>query len=333
MGVAVPVTDIDPDSHESNAAALARLVSLVEAQARTIRDDKAAARSRDIFERASAAGRLGVWECDLTTETLSWSSGTYDIFDIPRTFSLVRKQALICYPARSLTALEAVRTPAIKQRQGFNLDAEIVTPKGNRRWIRIAAGVECAGDRAIRLFGVKQDITEERAALERLHHLAAVDELTNLANRRQFEARLAEACEANAKSGFLLLVDLDGFAQVNDALGHAVGDLCLQEAAQRIAEACSDASLVARLGGDEFAVLLHPESLITRVNVMAARIVHAMGRPFDCHGHVFKIGASIGITATEGCSPGEASQRADIALGAAKAGGRSTYRWFVPGTK
>lgn len=330
---ALPVADIDPYSHESSTAALARLVSLVDTQARAIRDREASSLSRDMYERALAAGRLGVWQCDLSTETLSWSSGTYDIFDMPRMSPLVRKQALVCYPAHSLKTLEAIRTPAIKRRQGFSLDAEIVTPKGKRRWIRITAGVECAGDRAIGLFGIKQDVTEERLQSERRHYLAAVDELTNLANDTQFQARLAEACEVNVGSpgGFLLLINLDCFKQVNDTHGHAVGDLCLKEAALRLAEACGGAAVVARLGGDDFVVLLHPESSITHVNVTAARVVRTMGRPFDCGGHMFKIGASIGITAIDGSSPHEASQRANAALATAKAGGRSTYRWFAAG--
>jgi diguanylate cyclase (GGDEF)-like protein len=326
----VPVTDIDPHSHESSAAALARLVSLVDAQARIVRDHEASARSRDIFERASAAGRLGVWECDLSTETLSWSCGTYDIFGIPRLLPLVRKQALVCYPAQSLKTLEAARAPAIERRQGFSLDAEIVTPQGKRRWIRISAAVECAGDRAIRLFGVKQDVTEERAQSERLHYLAAIDALTDLANESQFQTRLAAACEADViRPGFLLLVDLDDFGQVNDAHGHVAGDLCLKNAAERLAEACGGTSFVARLGRDEFAVLLYPEGSVTRVNMMAARIVRSMGQPFDCDGHSFKIGASIGIAAIDGRSAYEVSQRAEAALRAAKTAGRNTYRWFV----
>jgi len=333
MGSATPVADVDPYSHESSAAALARLISLVDIQARVVRNYEALSLSRHIYERALSAGRLGVWQCDLSTETLSWSSGTYDIFDLPRMSPLVRKQALLCYPAHSLKALEAIRTPAIKRRQSFSLDAEIVTPKGKRRWIRIAAGVECAGDRVIGLFGIKQDVTEERLQSERQHYFATVDELTNLANGNQFQARLAEACKARAEGigGFLLLINLDHFKDVNDALGHAVGDLCLKEAAQRLAEACGDAAVVARLSGDDFAVLLHPESSITHVNGTAARVVRTMGRPFDCGGHMFKIGASIGITAIDGCTPDEASQRANAALATAKAGGRSTYRWCTAG--
>lgn len=86
----------DPASHEQTAAAVARLTALVELQARSIRNHEAAiARSRNIFERASAAARLGLWECDLASETLQWSAGTYDLFDIPRDTPLRRNQALV----------------------------------------------------------------------------------------------------------------------------------------------------------------------------------------------------------------------------------------------
>jgi diguanylate cyclase (GGDEF)-like protein len=325
------VEDIDPFSHESTAAAIQHLSALVEAQQRVIRDyETALARSKETFERASAAARLGMWECDLTTETLEWSGGTYDMFDIPRGSPLARKQTLPCYPAESLKALETIRSRAIAQGNGFNLDAEIVTPKGNRRWIRITATVECAGDRPIRLFGIKQDITEEKAKWERLRYLAEVDELTGLANRSCFRAKLSDFCEVPGppSGGALLLVDLDGFKDVNDSLGHAAGDECLREAAQRLSSVCADAVVIARIGGDEFAVLLGPASDAHRIAGIAAEIVRSMNRPVGYHGGRFKIGVSIGIAAACGCTPVELFQRADVALYAAKAAGRNTFRWF-----
>jgi diguanylate cyclase (GGDEF)-like protein len=327
------VSDIDPFSHDSNAAAVERLTALVEAQARVIRDYEAAiARSRETFERASAAARLGIWECDLTTETLQWSGGTYDMFDIPRESPLVRGQTLTCYPAESLKALESIRSRAIERREGFNLDAEIVTATGSRRWIRITACVECAGDRPIRLFGIKQDITEERAKWERMRYLAEFDELTGLANRSQFHSKLSEFCDTPSllAGAALLLIDLDRFKDVNDLLGHAAGDQCLKEVAQRLADVCRDALIVARIGGDEFAVLLAPAMGGHRITAVAATIVQAMRRPVDCHGRRFRIGASIGIASAGGCPPAELFQRADTALYAAKSGGRNTFRWFDP---
>ncbi len=327
------VAEIDPFSHESTTAAVQRLTALVEAQARVIRDYEAAlTRSKEIFERASAAARLGMWECDLTTETLQWSDGTYDMFDIPRDMPLVRNQTLTCYPAESLEKLEAIRSRAIAQRKDFNLDAEIVTPKGKHRWIRITAVVDCAGHHPIRLFGFKQDITEEKAKWDRLRYLAEFDELTGLANRRRFEGKLWDFCEAPAAArtdGALLLIDLDGFKDVNDSLGHAAGDACLQQAARRLTEACLDAIVVARIGGDEFAVLFGPGGA-QRIATVAAQIVQAMNRPVTHNGRQFKIGASVGIAWACGCTPMELFQRADAALYAAKSHGRNTFRWFDP---
>ena len=333
-GAADGVAHVDPYSHELTAAAVARLTALVEAQARTIRMREAAMmRSREIFERATAAARLGLWECDLRTETLQWSGGTYDMFGIARDTPLKRGQALVRYPTDSLKALETVRGRAIDERTGFNLDTRIVTPAGER-WIRITATVQCAGDRATRLFGFKQDITEEKESWERTRYLAEFDELTGLANRSQFQARLAEACgeHGGPPGGTLLLIDLDGFKDVNDSVGHSAGDECLKEAGHRLASVCAKARIVARVGGDEFAVLLGTPEIAGSPVLLAKQIIATMNRPVRCGWRRFRIGASIGLAATRGCHASEAMKRADAALYAAKAAGRNTLRWFDPGT-
>ena len=324
--------DVDPASHEATAAAVARLTALVEAQARTIRSHEATiARSRDVFDCASAAARLGLWECDLTTETLQWSGGTYDLFDIPRDTPLRRGQALLRYPADSLRTLEAIRSRAIAGRHGFKLDTAIITPSGGRRWIRITATVDCAGDRPIRLFGLKQDITDDRERGERARYLAEFDGLTGLPNRNQFQAQLAQACGDDSGrnlGGTLLLVDLDDFKAVNDTLGHAAGDECPKEAALRLAAVCTDAASVARIGGDEFAVLLDPAESAGAPVLLAKQFIATMQRPIRCGTQRFRIGASIGLTPIAGCRSHDAFKRADAALYAAKAAGRNTLRWF-----
>ena len=328
------VAHVDPCSHEATAAAVARLAELVEAQARTIRDyESAMARSRDLFERASAAARLGLWECDLRTEQLQWSAGTYDMFDIPREMPLKRGQTLVRYPAHSLKTLEAIRSRAIAERTGFNLDTDIVTPAGGQRWIRITATVECVGDRPARLFGLKQDITEEMERWERTRYLAAFDQMTGLANRHQFQTRLDEACgceTGRGAGGTLLLIDLDGFKEVNDSLGHAAGDECLKEAAQRLSAVCGIAEIVARIGGDEFAVLLGPSASPGAPALLARQIVTVISQPIHCWQRRFQIGASVGMAAIDGCHASEALNRADAALYAAKAAGGNTARWFDP---
>jgi diguanylate cyclase (GGDEF)-like protein len=252
------------------------------------------------------------------------------MFDITRDRPLKRRQCLIRYPAAALKTLNEVRSRAIAERTGFNLDTEIETPTGGRRVIRITATVECAGNRPTRLFGLKQDITEEHERWQHTRYLAEFDELTGLANRHQFRTKLSVACDTPREaSGTLMLLDLDGFKAVNDSLGHAVGDECLKEAARRIAGACDTGEVVARLGGDEFAVLVMAEGRAS-ATLLARKIAAAMAPPMCVGWRRFQVGVSIGLVALRGIRSAEAFKQADIALYAAKAAGRGSFRWFVP---
>jgi diguanylate cyclase (GGDEF)-like protein len=314
------------------AAEIARLRGELEGQARLIRQQAAAlAHSRKIFERASAAAKIGVWQCSLPDETLTWTDQVYDIFEISREAALSREQILEFYAPASLRALQAVRDKAIAERGGFSLDAEITTGTGRRRWIRLTATVECEGCVPVRIFGMKQDITEEKALNERLRYLADFDPLTGLANRSAFQAKLAAAQERAADEvsfGALLLVDLDGFKQINDTFGHASGDEFLKSVAERLANVCRDPDFVARLGGDEFAVLLRARPTQDEIENVAEQILEALRAPVEGFDWPFKVGASVGIARIDASTPVELFKKADAALYAAKAAGRDTFRIF-----
>ncbi len=289
----------------------------------------ALAQSQKIFEKASAAAKIGVWQCSLPDETLEWTDVVYDLFDLPRGSPLDRKKAVACYSEEAAKELEKRRSSAIANRSGFGLDAEIVTAKGNRRWIRITASIECENDVPVRIFGMKQDITQQKILFDQTRYLAEFDAMTGLANRSQFQANLAALCDTGDRSGALLLIDLDGFKKVNDTLGHAAGDECLQEMAVRLSQVCQNAKVVARIGGDEFGVLTGPEYDRNAIEAFAQRIVDALARPVEQGGRCFRSGASVGIAfVVDGDAPAELFKRADSALYAAKAAGRSAYRIF-----
>jgi len=330
------MSDHAPDEARSDAAVIAALRAQVEAQAALIRAQAdSLAHSRKIFDRSSAAARIGVWECNLADESLVWTDVVYDIFDLPRGAPLDRGETLRCYPEESARQLHKWRSKAIEERSGFSLDTEIVTARGNRRWIRITATVECVDDVPVRIFGMKQDITEEKILADRNRYLAEFDVMTGLANRSRFQSRLAElnggATGEARPFGALLLIDLDEFKAVNDSCGHAAGDECLREAAQRIRESCGDAELVARIGGDEFAVMLGPHLRFGDISEVARAIVEAMRRPVNFHGRELQLGASVGIALVDGCAPSQLFMMADSALYAAKAAGRNTFRIHRPG--
>ncbi len=309
-----------------SARTVGQLRRHIEHQSHLIRQAEALIANTEIFERASVAARMGIWQCELSTEQLTWSNGTYDLFGLQRNSVIVRSEILRSYSEESLARLERARASAIEAGSGFGLDVEIRSPEGEKRWIRISATVERRNGEPVRLFGVKQDITEEKQLLERMRYLAGHDMMTGLANRTQFQTRLAEICGPGGPGGALMLIDLDGFKEVNDTFGHAVGDECLVEVACRLSAVCQSAELVARIGGDEFAVLFGPTASLQKIEGIAQRIIAAAEAPMNCSGRTCRIGASIGYAFTEGEAPAAVFTRADDALYVAKAAGRHTFR-------
>jgi diguanylate cyclase (GGDEF)-like protein len=310
-------------------AALGRQRRLIEAQSRTIADYTALEEQRrTLFDRASATARIGIWQCNLSDNSLIWTNGVYDLFEIARNTPVTRELALTCYTDASRQRMEAARAHAIANCSEFALDLEIVTVKGNRRWMRLTGAVESRDGVAHRIFGMKQDITEEKVLADRTRYLAEFDVMTGLANRSQFQARLAELEGGKSGLGALLLVDLDGFKQINDTYGHAVGDACLRETARRLVECCGGAALVARIGGDEFAVLLEAGMAPEGAQALAEGIVQAMRRPAAELGHTGRLSASVGVAHYDGGPPDALFHQADTALYAAKAAGRNTSRSF-----
>ena len=282
------------------------------------------------FERASATAKIGIWECDLADESLTWTNGVYDIFEFPRGGAIDRAQTVACYTPTSRAAMEAARAQAIANCTDFSLVAEIVTAKGNRRWMRLTGAVEAENGVATRIFGMKQDITEEKLLGDRTRYLAEYDVMTGLANRSQFQARLddLDGTRHGRAIGGLLLVDLDGFKQVNDTHGHALGDECLKEAAMRLAQCCGNAELVARIGGDEFVVLVGDSLAPSDIEALAETVVDTIGRPLVRGGQSIALGASVGVAHHRRGSAEDLFRQADLALYAAKAAGRNTSRVF-----
>ena len=315
------------------AAGTERLQARIRKQARLIAAQREAlAYSRKIFDRASAAANIGVWQCSLPDEALHWTDVVYDMFDLPRGSPLDRNEIVKLYAEESVKELHKRRSQAIAERTGFSLDAEIVTPKGNRRWIRITASVECQNDVPVRIFGMKQDITEEKLLADRTRYLAEFDVMTGLANRSQFQARLLglESGSSPRPFGALLLVDLDDFKTINDTFGHIAGDECLKEAAMRLKLVCGEAHFVARIGGDEFAVLLAAHLDRNAIVHLARATVRAMAQPVSIKGRSLEFGASVGGALLADCGPSDLFSRADAALYTAKAAGRNTYSLFEP---
>ncbi|MGQ0685391.1 bifunctional diguanylate cyclase/phosphodiesterase [Bradyrhizobium sp.] len=181
-----------------------------------------------------------------------------------------------------------------------------------------------------------EDITEWEKAQQQIHHMARHDALTNLPNRTLFRERLERALRLARRGDQLsaFCLDLDHFKDINDSLGHPVGDALLKEVARRLSGCLTEDDTVARLGGDEFAVVQFCRGCDpTAPSALASRMVEAVGAPYEIAGHQLVIGVSIGVSLSpdDGESPDQLLKNADLALYRAKADGRGTYRFFEAG--
>ncbi|MGY8683158.1 EAL domain-containing protein [Bradyrhizobium sp. UFLA05-153] len=179
-----------------------------------------------------------------------------------------------------------------------------------------------------------EDITERRRTEERITHLAHYDALTDLPNRAMFHEHLREALGAIADGEQIAVhyIDIDEFKGVNDALGHLVGDELLKSIAAHLNRCAGETEFVARLGGDEFAIVQSTVTSPDHVTDLVARVFAAIREPFDCMGHHLTTDASIGIALApdHGTELDQILKNADLAMYAAKAAGRRTYRFFEP---
>lgn len=320
--------DTRPRSELSSHILLARVVEFVGQAAMAGR--RAAERHRqNLLERASATARIGIWSCTLPDERLIWTNGVYDIFELPRGSLVDRGTTLGMYTPDSARQMQALRAEAIATCGDFNFDAEITTSKGNHRWMRITATVDGVDGKARRIFGMKQNITEEKRLAERTRILSETDVLTGLANRSLFNARLEDLLgrRNGVPVGALILVDLDNFKSINDTLGHSYGDTCLIKAGERLRQCAPSGALVARIGGDEFAILTDGRERVD-IERLSMSIIGAFERPIQLGMRQHRVGVSLGI-ATLGAQDADALYRdADVALYSAKSAGRGTWRVF-----
>lgn len=180
---------------------------------------------------------------------------------------------------------------------------------------------------------VFRDITERKQAEEHIHHLATHDVLTQLPNRMLFIEHMNKATQRarqDASQGALMFLDLDNFKEINDTLGHAIGDALLVEISRRLKRFAVLEHLVSRLGGDEFGIIIGPKHALIDIARLAQAIIDDVALPANVEGHHLSISVSIGITLfpTDGHDVGELIKNADLAMYSAKRMGRNTYSFY-----
>ncbi len=211
----------------------------------------------------------------------------------------------------------------------YQIEKRIRHGLGHYVWVLVTVSmVRDEKGRPLYVISQLQDISGRKETSERLEYLVDHDFLTGLVNRRRFERELVKEARRGLRYGStsaVLLIDLEHFKDVNDALGHRSGDVLLKGVADALRDRMRQTDVLARLGGDEFAVLL-PQTGAEQARFVASGIVDAL------HEHVtvvcgrsVRITASVGVALLEGFSPGEPLAHADLAMYEAKAKGRDRF--------
>ena len=244
-------------------------------------------------------------------------------------------------PQTQRDRLDQVRS-ALRQWEPVRVDLVNYRKNGAPFWVDL--DISPVWDSARQLthwVAVGRDVTERKAAEQKIRHLAFYDALTGLPNRQLLLDRLHEALapRSPAPGGALMFIDLDNFKVLNDTMGHQKGDLLLQQVGQRLRACVADGDTVARLGGDEFVILLRARPpgpvqvpMARAAAAVAERALAALDEPYALGGSLHHSTCSIGVTLFGAEAPGvsELLKQADLAMYQAKRTGRNTVCFFDP---
>jgi len=302
------------------------------------RAEEALRESEERFRLAAEATGLGVWDYDPVTGKRDWSDRLCEIFGFdPAQDPSLHLASERVHPddrPRFVEILNDMRDEPESVRIAYTFRISRASD-GAERWLTMNGWKGARTESESRVILTVRDVTEERTAEERIRWNASHDGLTQLANRVSFQEQLDLAVRKAKKTGQsfgLLMIDLDHFKQINDALGHQAGDRLLQNFADRLRATVRAGDTVARLGGDEFAVLVGHLDSAQRLAELSRSIHERLREPFIQQGRVLDCRVSIGaaVYPDHGKTPKDLMVSADMALYAAKAEGRSKTIEYRP---
>jgi diguanylate cyclase (GGDEF)-like protein/PAS domain S-box-containing protein len=239
----------------------------------------------------------------------------------------------LIHPADTAAVRDAMAHALENHSKPGTTEFRFLTARGSYRWIENRfTPIHDASGRLVEVEGLLIDITERKQAEERIAQLARTDSLTGLANRTTFIEGLQRAFASSRRGApqfAVLYLDLDRFKDINDTLGHPVGDRLLVVAADRIRSGIRETDTAARFGGDEFAILLSEITDLSDAGRLAEKLRVALAKPAKIDGNELRITASVGIAIYDPHTavPEDLLAQADVALYRAKEEGRDQYRF------
>ena len=308
------------------------------AQNKALQNTKEALKKRtDQLIEAQLIGGIGDWSFRIGEPTIYMSPELHKLLRIGIAGCLCDRDAILsCMVGSDAERIHLSQEEVSKTGEPRSIDIKMRRGDGSIGDFVLVSKAEISPEGAVFGFrGTIQDITERKQAEERLQQLAYFDTLTGLPNRTLFRRRAEEALEryhAERREMSIMLLDLDRFKEVNDSLGHSVGDELLGRIADIISGILGNKHLLARLGGDEFGIIVSDGLDRAELEKMALNVIGAVAKPIVLGRGDVVIGTSIGIATVpkDAVSIGELLQNADLALHRAKESGRGRYKFFAP---
>jgi diguanylate cyclase (GGDEF)-like protein/PAS domain S-box-containing protein len=276
---------------------------------------------------------------DLEGYIKSWNHGAEQLFGYTKK-EIIGKHLLLLDPDNNLELFQA-RSQKLAKLGELHIENDALSKEG--KIIRVATSytlVRDVNDNVTGIIGYALDITKRVKAENELKEQKSIlnyqahhDSLTDLANRALFSDRLAQSIEKAKRRGTiiaLLFIDLDRFKEINDSLGHSVGDEILQIIALRLKESIRDEDSVARLGGDEFTVILEDLQEVQDASLVGMKLLDALSKPIHIKEHTLYVSSSIGISIypNDSHSAEDLLKYADAAMYRAKNEGRNNYQFY-----
>lgn len=299
------------------------------------RETRALTKSNQLLKQAEKIGGIGAWELGLQSRTLGFSDEMYALSGLQLGEPIDTKRALEFYAEQDRPRIDQAIRQAAMNGAPFDYEADFFTADGSVRRIR------CVGERlegneksSPRVVGVVQDISDAHHANLALMRAADYDSLTGIYNRHAFDRSLQEKIQEHRRTKqkvSLVLLDLDGFKDINDRFGHVIGDVVLEELSARVLKALDEGTVLARWGGDEFALLPPLGSSLMEVSSLAETALAAIGSQVEISGQKLQLSGTAGIAwFEEGMAARELIRRADLALYEGKKRERSAIHFYNP---
>lgn len=305
--------------------------------------DEQVRHSQKMLEDAQRIARIGSWDLDLVANRLSWTREVYHIFELdPVEVTPSYDGFLAVIHPEDRDMVDNAYRDSLRTRRPYKLEHRLRLKDGRIKYVEEQCETTFDNHgRALHSFGTVQDVTERHlthAELQQkqqhLDRLAHYDSLTGLPNRMLFRDRLEQSLlkvRRRHEQLAVLFIDLDEFKQINDSLGHAVGDLVLQQVGRRFLSVVREEDSVARLGGDEFTVILESIQSVESVSQIAQKLIHVTQEPLHIDERELYVTTSIGISLYPGDGQDAETllRNADTAMFKAKEQGRNAFHFYT----